>query len=137
MPERTVRGIRQRFAASALNYRALRLFGPRLPRLTGGWMPWVGLDRYAPVALPGADWVRLKPTLAGVCGTDIALLTGRTSAILSPFASFPAVLGHEVVGVVAEVGDAVDGFAPGERVVLDPVLASAFAARMGGWLPRR
>jgi threonine dehydrogenase-like Zn-dependent dehydrogenase len=123
MPERTVRGIRQRFAASALNYRALRLFGPRLPRLTGGWMPWVGLDRYAPVALPGADWVRLKPTLAGVCGTDIALLTGRTSAILSPFASFPAVLGHEVVGVVAEVGDAVDGFAPGERVVLDPVLA--------------
>jgi threonine dehydrogenase-like Zn-dependent dehydrogenase len=123
MPERTVRGVRQRFAASALNYRALRLLGSRLPRVTRGWMPWVGLDRYPPVALPGPDWLRLRPTLAGVCGTDIALLTGKASAILSPFASFPAVLGHEVVGVLTEVGAGVDGFAPGDRAVLDPVLA--------------
>ena len=62
--------------------------------------------------LPGADWVRLKPAMAGVCGTDIALLTGRTSAVLSPFASFPAVLGHEVVGEVEEVGDAVEDRGP-------------------------
>ena len=122
MPERTVRGVRQRFAASALNYRILRLLGSRLPRVTRGWMPWIGLDRYASVALPGPAWIRLRPTLAGICGTDMALLTGRTSAILSPFASFPAVLGHEVVGVISEVGEAVDGFAPGDRVVLDPVL---------------
>jgi threonine dehydrogenase-like Zn-dependent dehydrogenase len=122
MPERTVRGVRQRFAASALNYRALRLVGGRLPRLARGWMPWVGLDRFAPVPLPGPDWVRLRPTLAGICGTDIGLLTGKASAILSPFASFPAVLGHEVVGTVSEVGPAVEGVAPGERVVLDPVL---------------
>jgi len=123
MPERSVRGVRQRFAASALNYRALRLLGSRLPRVTRGWMPWIGLDRYAPVALPGPAWARLRPTLAGVCGTDVALLTGRTSAILSPFASFPAVLGHEVVGVIDEVGEAVEGFAPGDRIVLDPLLA--------------
>ncbi len=115
MPERTVRGVRQRFAASALNYRALRLFGSRLPRLTGGWMPWVGLDRYAPVALPGPAWVRLRPTLSGVCGTDMALLTGRASAILSPFASFPAVLGHEVVGVVDALGPGETAFSEGER----------------------
>ena len=122
MPERTIRGVRQRFAASALNYRALRLFGGRLPRLTRGWMPWVGLDRYPPIELPAADWVRLRPTLSGVCGTDMSLLTGRASAILSPFASFPAVLGHEVVGVVEEAGAAVDGFRRGDRVVLDPLL---------------
>jgi threonine dehydrogenase-like Zn-dependent dehydrogenase len=85
-------------------------------------MPWLGLDRYARLPLPGADWVRLRPTMAGVCGTDMALLTGRASAVLSPFASFPAVLGHEVVGVISEVGEVVEGFAPGDRVVLDPVL---------------
>ena len=113
MPERTVRGVRQRFAASALNYRALRLFGGVVPRLARGWMPWVGLDRYAPPALPGPDWVRLQPILSGVCGTDMALLTGKTSAAMSPFASFPAVLGHEVVARVAESG---------ERVVVDPLL---------------
>ncbi len=66
-----------------------------------------------PPALRGDDWVRLRPTLAGVCGTDMALLTGHASAILSPFASFPAVLGHEVVGVVEE---------DGRRVVVDPVI---------------
>lgn len=113
MPERTVRGVRQRFAASAMNYRALRLFGGVVPRLARGWMPWVGLDRYAPPALPGPDWVRLRPILSGLCGTDVALLTGKTSAAMSPFASFPAVLGHEIVARVAESG---------ERVVVDPLL---------------
>ncbi|HEY7331790.1 MAG TPA: zinc-binding dehydrogenase [Candidatus Limnocylindria bacterium] len=113
MPERTVRGVRQRFAASPLNYRALQLLGGVVPRLARGWMPWVGLDRYAPPALPGPGWVRLRPILSGLCGTDIALLTGKTSAAMSPFASFPAVLGHEIVARVAESG---------ERVVVDPLL---------------
>ncbi|HET6381349.1 MAG TPA: alcohol dehydrogenase catalytic domain-containing protein, partial [candidate division Zixibacteria bacterium] len=121
MPERMVRGIRQRFPATALNYRALRLVGSRLPRLTGGWMPWVGLDRFPSPPLPGPDWVRLRPALSGVCGTDVALLTGKTSAVLSPFASFPAVLGHEVLAEVVEPGPA-SGMAGGERVVLDPLL---------------
>jgi threonine dehydrogenase-like Zn-dependent dehydrogenase len=122
MSEPSVRGLRQRFAASPLNYRTLRLLGGRLPRYARGWMPWLGLDRYARLPLPGADWVRLRPTMAGVCGTDMALLTGRASAVLSPFASFPAVLGHEVVGVVDEVGPGAHGFAAGERVVVDPVV---------------
>ena len=34
----------------------------------------------------------------------MALLTGKASAILSPFASFPAILGHEVVAVIEEAG---------------------------------
>lgn len=108
-----LRGLRLRFAASALNERTLRVLGPRLPRLTGGWMPWLSLARYDPPPLPGSDWVRVRPLLAGVCGTDLALLTGHASSILSPFASFPAVLGHEVVGEVEETG---------ERVVVDPII---------------
>ncbi|HYN63266.1 MAG TPA: alcohol dehydrogenase catalytic domain-containing protein [Candidatus Limnocylindrales bacterium] len=111
---RSLRGLRLRFGASATNHAALRLLGSRLPRLTGGWMPWLSLDRYDPPPLRGPDWVRLRPILSGVCGTDTGLLTGHASAVLSPFASFPAVLGHEVVGVVE---------ATGQRVVLDPVIS--------------
>ena len=125
MPQRMVRGVRQRFAASALNYHALRVIGPRLPRLTGGWMPWLSLDRYPAPALPGPDWVRLRPTLSGLCGSDMALLTGKASAALSPFASFPAVLGHEVVATVVDAGSRVDDFRPGDRIVLDPLLGCA------------
>ena len=77
-------------------------------------MPWLSLDRYDPPPVPGSDWVRVRPLLAGVCGTDLALLTGHASTILSPFASFPAVLGHEVVGTVEDIG---------ERVVVDPVIS--------------
>ncbi|HKO34437.1 MAG TPA: alcohol dehydrogenase catalytic domain-containing protein [Candidatus Limnocylindria bacterium] len=109
----SARGLRLRFGASATNQRALRLLGERLPRLAGGWMPWLELHRYDPPPPRGDDWVRVRPTLAGVCGTDLALLTGHASAILSPFASFPAVLGHEVVGVVEE---------DGRRVVVDPII---------------
>jgi threonine dehydrogenase-like Zn-dependent dehydrogenase len=122
MPERTVLGVRQRFAASRLNYRALRLGGGRLPRLTHGWMPWLGLEALPAPGLPGPAWVRVRPILSGVCGTDLALLTGKASAVMSPFASFPAVLGHEVVGTVSEVGPAATGATVGARVVLDPLL---------------
>jgi threonine dehydrogenase-like Zn-dependent dehydrogenase len=115
-----LRGLRLRFAASALNERTLRILGPRLPRLTGGWMPWLSLDRYDPPPLPGSDWVRIRPLLAGVCGTDLGLLTGHASSILSPFASFPAVLGHEVVGVVE---------GSGERVVIDPIIGCTVRGR--------
>jgi threonine dehydrogenase-like Zn-dependent dehydrogenase len=122
MPDRTARGVRQRFAASPLNYRALRLAGGRLPRLARGWMPWLGLDSFTSPDLPAADWVRLRPILSGICGTDTTLLTGKASAVMSPFASFPAVLGHEIVARVTEAGADVDGVSLGDRVVVDPLL---------------
>jgi threonine dehydrogenase-like Zn-dependent dehydrogenase len=83
-------------------------------------MPWLSLDRYDPPPLPGPDWIRLRPILSGICGTDLGLLTGQASAILSPFASFPAVLGHEVVAMMEETG---------ERVVLDPIISCAVRAK--------
>jgi L-iditol 2-dehydrogenase len=116
------RGLGLRVGASGLNQRALRVFGSRLPALTGGWMPWLGLSSYPTPALPGPDWVRVRPLLAGICGSDTSLLTGRASPILSPFASFPAILGHEVVGVVEEAGDSME-LKTGERVVVDPIIS--------------
>lgn len=116
------RGLGLRVGASRLNHRALRLFGGRLPAVTGGWMPWLGLSDYTIPALPGPDWVRVRPLLAGICGSDTALLTGRASAILSPFASFPAILGHEVVGLVEAAGSQAEAWA-GARVVVDPIIS--------------
>jgi L-iditol 2-dehydrogenase len=122
MADGPARGLGLRVGASALNQRALKLLGGRLPRLTGGWMPWLALRDYTIPELRGPDWVRLRPQLAGICGSDLALLTGRASPILSPFASFPAILGHEVVAVVEEAGSAA-GFQAGERLVVDPVIS--------------
>jgi len=119
-----MRGLGLRVSSSALNYRALRTFGSRLPRWTGGWLPWLRLSSYELPELPGPEWVRLRPLLSGICGSDLSLLTGKASAMLSPFSSFPAILGHEVVAAVEEAG-AGAGVAIGQRVVLDPIISCA------------
>jgi L-iditol 2-dehydrogenase len=71
-------------------------------------------------ALPSDDWVRLEILAAGVCGTDISTLTFNSSPIMEPFGSFPAVLGHEILARVTEVGPAVRRVEPGQRVTVDP-----------------
>jgi threonine dehydrogenase-like Zn-dependent dehydrogenase len=73
-------------------------------------------------APPGPDWAILRPRLCGICGSDLGLLKGDESLLLEPYASFPAVLGHEVVAEVVEA-PAGSGFRPGERVVVEPVLS--------------
>jgi threonine dehydrogenase-like Zn-dependent dehydrogenase len=73
--------------------------------------------------LPGDDWVRLDVLEAGICGTDIGTLTFKSSPILEPFGSFPAVLGHEVLARVSEVGRAVRRVEPGQRVAVDPMIS--------------
>jgi L-iditol 2-dehydrogenase len=55
-----------------------------------------------PVPEPGRGEVRLAVTAAGMCGTDLHILAGD-------YASRPPVtLGHEIAGVVDEVGPGVD-----------------------------
>ncbi len=65
-----------------------------------------------PPVPPTEEWVRLRPRLAGICGSDLATLDGRASLYFAPITSFPFTPGHEVVG---ELDD-------GSRVVLIPVL---------------
>ena len=74
-------------------------------------------------ALPGPQWLRLRPTLSGICGSDLAVLSARASVYLSAFTSFPFVPGHEVVGTIAEVGPEVEGLEVGQRACLEPVLS--------------
>ncbi len=73
--------------------------------------------------LPGDDWVRLEVLKAGICGTDTATLSFRTSPAMEPFGSLPALLGHEILARVAEVGPAVRRVEPGQRVAVDPMIS--------------
>ena len=72
--------------------------------------------------LPGPEWVRVKTRLGGICGTDLGTIHLHTSPYYSVFTSFPYTFGHENVGVIAEIGPAVAGWQPGERVVVEPLL---------------
>ena len=112
------------FSLSVPGHLAARAAGRWLPALlASGWLPGLGLRRSPSPALPGPRWVRLRPILSGVCASDLALITGRSSPALSPFVSFPAVLGHEVVARVVEVGPQVRRLGPGDRVVVDPFIS--------------
>lgn len=64
---------------------------------------------------PGAKDVLVKIKNIGVCGSDIHVYHG-----LHPYTSYPVVQGHEVAGVVAEVGAQVTAFAPGDNVTFMP-----------------
>ena len=52
--------------------------------------------------LPTPEWVRIKPLLSGICGSDLGTLSSENSPYFSPITSPPFVMGHEVVGEVVE-----------------------------------
>src|SRR3712207_1800708 len=72
--------------------------------------------------LPTPQWVRVRPLLSGICGSDLGTLSSENSPYFSPLTSPPFVMGHEVVGKVTEDNS---GFLAGERVVLEPALGCA------------
>lgn len=73
--------------------------------------------------LPAQDWVKIKTIYCGFCGSDLNLIRLHDSPTASPFTSFPCVTGHEIVGEITETGALVGGFTPGDRVVVNPILA--------------
>ena len=75
--------------------------------------------------LPAADWVVLRTRLCGICGSDYKqmFLNGNYDNPMTGIISFPQVLGHEVVGTIAQVGPGVRTRTVGERVVLNPWLS--------------
>ena len=80
-----------------------------------------------PPELPADDWSHLRPLLAGICGSDLSLVDGRSSRYFEDIVSFPFVPGHEVVGVLDDGGtDHAGAFLPpGARAVVEPVLGCA------------
>lgn len=113
------------YRKSVPRYLALKAVGPRWRSLyTSGVSP-VRLRDLPPTPLPTDEWVRVRPRLAGVCGSDLATICCKGSPYLAPLTSMPFVLGHEVVGVVSELGPRAAGVSVGDRVVLQPALGCA------------
>lgn len=65
-----------------------------------------------PKVLEPSDAI-VRITRSAICGTDLHMVRGTMPGMVPG-----TVLGHEAVGVVEEVGPAVRGFSPGDRVVV-------------------
>jgi threonine dehydrogenase-like Zn-dependent dehydrogenase len=100
-------------------YVAARAVGPRLPGLLAGPLAPLRLVHRDGPRRHGDGWVRVRPRLSGICGSDLATLSGHTSLYFTPLVSMPFVPGHEVVG---ETRDDAPGIPAGTRVVIDPIL---------------
>lgn len=112
-----------RFNYRPARYLVTRHVARRRARLALGRLGCLSLDDVDAPALPGPDWVRVETALGGVCGSDLAIITARSSFSLEPFSAYPFTFGHENVGRIAEAGRAVDGWGAGDRVVVNPMLA--------------
>jgi L-iditol 2-dehydrogenase len=88
-----------------------------------GRLSGLRLREMDPPPLPGPRWVRLEVVKAGICGTDANTIAFAASPALEPFGSFPAVLGHEILARVVEVGSGVRRVEPGQRVAVDPMIS--------------
>lgn len=64
-----------------------------------------------PDPVPQANEILVKVAACGVCHTELDEIEGRT-----PPRQLPMVLGHQVVGYIAAIGEFVTRFQPGERV---------------------
>ncbi len=110
------------YRKSVPRYLLMRAGAKRVKNLeTGRLSPLQLVDAPEP-ALPAPEWVRVKPLLSGICGSDLGTLSSENSPYFSPITSPPFVMGHEVVGVVTDDNS---GFRAGERVVLEPALGCA------------
>ena len=99
------------FARKPARYAAAVVAG-RLAPGRGAKVGPLSLRDVDPPELPGPDWVRLRPRLSGICGSDLATIDGTSSRWFEPIVSFPFTPGHEVVGDLDD----------GTRAVVVPVL---------------
>ncbi|MBV8986420.1 MAG: zinc-binding dehydrogenase [Acidimicrobiia bacterium] len=102
------------FERSLPRFAAARVAGTLAPG-GGARVGPLRLTDVDPPELPGPGWKRVRPRLAGICGSDLATVDGQSSRYFEPIVSFPFVPGHEVVG---ELDD-------GTRVVVQPTLTCA------------
>ncbi len=69
------------------------------------------------VVAPGPGEVRLDVAYCGICGTDTHIYHGA----MDKRVKMPQVIGHEASAIVAEVGEGVTDFRPGDAVVVRPL----------------
>jgi L-gulonate 5-dehydrogenase len=74
------------------------------------------------------DNVLIKMKAAGICGSDVHIYHGQNAA-----ATYPRVIGHEMVGEVVEVGSNATKIKVGDRVIVDQVVncGECYACKKG------
>ena len=73
------------------------------------------IDVEKPV-LDAKNNVLVRMTAAGICGSDVGIYHGTNAA-----ATYPRIIGHEMVGVVEETGEGGTGVKAGDRVIVNQV----------------
>jgi L-iditol 2-dehydrogenase len=75
-----------------------------------------------------SDEILMQTKRIGVCGSDIHVFHG-----LHPYTSYPIVQGHEVSGIVVQVGKNVAGFSVDDKITFTPQVScgECFACRHG------
>ena len=77
-----------------------------------------------PIPTPQSAQVLVKVEACGVCHTDVALRKGSIGNLSTEAIGMrpPVTLGHEIAGVVAELGSEATGLSKGDRVLIDWVM---------------
>jgi threonine dehydrogenase-like Zn-dependent dehydrogenase len=107
------------YRKSVPRYLLMRAAAKRIKTLETGRFSPLQLEEVRDPDLPTPEWVRVRPLLSGICGSDLGTLSSENSPYFSPITSPPFVMGHEIFGEVAEDNS---GFRAGERVVVEPAL---------------
>ncbi|MBF7097303.1 zinc-binding alcohol dehydrogenase family protein [Alkalibacter mobilis] len=68
--------------------------------------------------LKSSEDVLVQVMRGGICGSDMHNYHGVSSGI-----AYPLIAGHEMAGKVVEVGENAKDFAPGDHVIMNPVIA--------------
>lgn len=66
---------------------------------------------------PISGEVRIKVAYTGVCGTDVHIYHG----MMDKRVSIPETIGHEMSGIIDAIGEGVDDFSIGDKVVVRPL----------------
>ena len=110
------------YRKSVPRYLLMRAGAKRIKNLATSRISPLQLEEVSEPKLPTPEWIRVRPRLSGICGSDLSTLSAQSSPYFSPITSPPFVMGHEIVGEVAEEAN---GFSAGDRVVIEPALGCA------------
>ena len=77
---------------------------------------------------PGPDEVLVEVRACGICAGDMYAYLGK-----NPYAVYPAICGHEIAGMISELGSEVEEWEPGQRVVVEPFIGcgTCYPCRVG------
>ena len=106
-----------------IKYLLMRYLSRLSPKIVYGHLCMAKLVELPEPKLINEEWVKIKVTMSGICGSDIGGLNGQESLYLEPYISKSFVLGHENVGIISEVGKLVKGLKAGDRVTAVPFLS--------------